>query len=131
MKFLTLFSTLQDLSNDIEWIVEKEEGVNLEANGFDKDLSQKNIIKKMLNYLEKSTIDMIETPEGFLIGDRKLFILKYNMEGFIPYAYFAVDLKNGEVELIQIDDQKSESKNKTQKEKGGISPPFFYDFFSY
>ena len=58
----------------------------------------------MLKYLKKSTIEMIENPEGFLIGDRILFILKYNMEGFIPYAYFAVDLKNGEVELIQVDD---------------------------
>ena len=122
--------------NDIEWIVEKEEGinleeqkrglellkkhifferslwtslygytfVNLEANGLHKELSQENIIKNMLDYLKVSTIKMIETPEGFHIGDRKLFVLKYNMEGFIPYAYFAIDLEGGQVEFIQIDD---------------------------
>ena len=78
--------------------------VSLEANDLTEDLSEENILNIMVNYLNQSSIELLENVEGLTNEKDKFFQLKYNMEGFIPYAYYSIDAKTGQVDFIQIDD---------------------------
>ena len=78
--------------------------VSLEANAITEDLSEENILNIMVNYLNQSSIELLEDVEGLTNEKDKFFQLKYNMDGFISYAYYSIDVKTGQVDFIQIDD---------------------------
>jgi hypothetical protein len=78
--------------------------VMLEGNGITQDLSQENVLNIMLSYLKHSTVKLLKNENGFNVGLKKLFQIKYNMDGFIAFAYYSVELETKKVEFIQIDD---------------------------
>jgi hypothetical protein len=78
--------------------------VMLEGNGITKDLSEENVLNIMLSYLKSSTVKLLKKVSGFNVGHKKLYQIRYNMDGFIAFVYYTVELETEKVEFIQIDD---------------------------
>ena len=75
-----------------------------------RELTQEQILKTMIKYLKKSRVKLSQSElDGQAWPKLKseshlLFILSYNMDGFIALVKFIIDRKNGTISLEEIAD---------------------------